>query len=422
MQTRAEIDFSIYNPYSPEFIRNPMPVWHRLLNEFPVAYHKDMRTWVVCPHDICHEVLKSPRFSLRFEDWEFGPPPKPESEKTDYDKSREYGLGYVDAAGHMRLRRLTMPAFSKRVMTSIENKIRDLIVDCFDQIGSPDEFDVYEKIGCKIPVPSISRMVGVPKDAEDLFEHGLTYNLVRGNNPLFSKEDRDAARKATLPGFAYLKRMVAERRELKDPGDDFLGTLVATVDENGDRLNDWDIVALITALITAGADTVLDLHTCAIHELLGHQDQWELLKHNPDLMEGAILEILRHGAPGKTGPIPRYALEDIEIGGQVIRKGQAVMVAMSAAWHDPAKWPDPERFDITRPREGNLIFGAGPHFCIGLNLVKVQGKLMLQEFMRRFPDATLVDEIDYDYKHFNARRMTKLRVKTNLRAKSQNAA
>jgi cytochrome P450 len=415
MNARAEIDFSIYNPYAPEFIRNPMPTWRRLLEEYPVAWHRDMRTWVVCPHDLAHEALKHPRFSLRFEDWEYAPPPRPEQEKTDFDRSREFGLGYADPASHMRLRKLTMPAFSKRVMSKIEEKIHDLISDCFDQIGTPDEFDVYEKIGRKIPVPSISRMVGVSKDAEELFEHGLTYNLVRSSNPLFTPEERAAARKATLPGFAFLKEMVLERRAMADPGDDFLGTLVATVDENGDRLSDWDIIALITALITAGADTVLDLHTCAIHELLSHPDQYQLLRERPELMENAILEILRHGAPGKTGPIPRYALEDTELGGQIVRKGQAVMVAMSAAWNDPARWPEPERFDITRPKEGNLIFGAGPHFCIGLNLVKVQGKLMIQEFMRRFPDAELVGDVDYDYQHFNARRMNQLRVKTNLR-------
>ena len=420
MTARAEIDFSIYNPFSPDFIRDPMPTWQRLLRDYPVAWHRDIRMWVVCPHELAFETLKSPRFSLRFEDWEFAPPPKPEAEETDFDRSRKYGLGSVDAAGHLRLRKLTAPAFSKRVMHQIEAKIRDLVVGCFDDIGTPATFNVFEKIGCRIPIPSIARMVGVPRDAEDLFEHGLTYNLVRSNNPLYTPEQREAARRGTLPGFEFLKQLVAQRRAVNDAGDDFLGTLIKTV-EDDDRLSDWDIIALITALITAGADTVLDLHTCAIHELLGHPEQYRLLQRRPELMENAILEILRHGAPGKTGPIPRYALEDVELGGQLIRKGQAVMVALSAAWNDPVKWPEPERFDITRPLEGNLIFGAGPHFCIGLNLVKAQGRLMIGEFMRRFPDARLRGDIEYDYNHFNARRMTGLWVDTGLSASGQAA-
>src|SRR5689334_7712484 len=231
MNARAEIDFSIYNPYAPEFIRNPMPTWRRLLEEYPVAWHRDMRSWVVCPHDLCHEALKTQRFSMRFEDWEFAPPPKPAHEKTDFDKSREYGLGYATPAGHQRLRKLTMPAFSKKVMDQIEQKIRGLVVQCFDEIGAPDEFNVYEKIGCRIPVPSISRMVGVPKDAEELFEHGLAYNMVRGNNPLYTPAEREEARKGTLPGFAYLKELITERRAEKEQRDDFLGTLINTVDE-----------------------------------------------------------------------------------------------------------------------------------------------------------------------------------------------
>jgi cytochrome P450 len=130
-------------------------------------------------------------------------------------------------------------------------------------------------------------------------------------------------------------------------------------------------------------------------------------------MEGAILEILRWSGHGKFGAIPRYPLEDIEVGGQLLEKGSFIMTLFSTAWLDPARWPEPRRFDITRNQAGNIIFGAGPHLCIGLNLVKVQGKLMIEEFDRRFGDtAQLTGEIEYDPMHFNARRMTKLMVRT----------
>ncbi len=410
---RAEIDKSIYDPYSRAFIRDPFPTWNRLLEEYPVAWHRDMKTWVVTPHDLCHEALKTPRFSLRFQDWEYAPEMKPSANPDDFERAGVRNLGILGPEDHKRMRKLTVPAFSKQVMDQIELKIRDLVVECFDNIGTPKEIDVATQIAAKIPVPSISRMVGVPRDAEQFFEHGLAYNLVRANNPLYTEEERQAARKGTLPGYALLKDLIAERRHRTDPGDDFLGLLVSTTD-NGDRLSDWDIIGLISALIVAGADTVTDIHTLGVLGMLNYPDQRKLLMDNPDLIEGAVLEILRHGAPGKTGPIPRYAVEDTELGGQEIKKGNAVMVAMAAAWNDPKKWPEPRRFDITRSQEGNIIFGAGPHFCIGLNLVKVQAKLMLQEFNRRFPDAEMGGEIDYDYDHFNARRMSHMPVRTNL--------
>jgi cytochrome P450 len=131
-------------------------------------------------------------------------------------------------------------------------------------------------------------------------------------------------------------------------------------------------------------------------------------------MEGALHEILRHGSQGIFG-IFRYSLEDQIYAGQFIRKGQAVNVNMSTAWNDPIKWPNPEKFDITRKLDGNIIFGIGPHFCIGTFLVRAQTKLFVNELVKRFPNATLKGDIDYDYKSALSRRITKLGVYTNLR-------
>ena len=138
----------------------------------------------------------------------------------------------------------------------------------------------------------------------------------------------------------------------------------------------------------------------------------------PELMENAIIELLRYGSFGKM-PFFRFATEDIEFAGQRIKKGQAIGVNIQAAWHDPAKWENPLKLDITRRLDGNIVFGAGAHFCIGTYLVRVQGSLMLQEFIKRYPDATLADgdgRIDYEWTHHNARRINRLIVKTNRQA------
>lgn len=410
---RVEIDFSVYNPYDPDFIRDPHPTWNRLLEHYPVAWHRDMKTWVVAPHDLCFEALRSPKFSLSFRDYKYAPPKKPESQWTDFDRAMEYGLGVVSPKEHIRLRKLTQPAFARQVMDQIEIKIQDLIEGIFDDIGTPKEFNVASAIAARVSVPSIARMVGVSKEAEQLFEEGLSYNLVRATNPLYAAQFQKHA-DGTLPGFAFLKELVAERRARKDKGNDFIGTLLTTVDDEGDHLSDWDIIALIAFLITAGADTAVDLHSCAIQALLTHPDQRRILHDNPQLMENAILEILRWGFTGKIGPQPRYPLQDMEFGGQWMEKGEPVMVLMPAAWVDPKKWPEPRKFDINRNQDGNIIFGAGAHFCIGLNLVKVQGRLMINEFNKRFPKAELTGDIEHDPAHFNMRRITKLMVKTNL--------
>lgn len=419
---RIEIDARIFNPYSKDYIREPDPVWQTLIRDYPIAWHKDLQMWIVSTHELVDRMLKDNRFSPFFGHWEHAPPPKPEDQKNDFDKSYEVGFFAVPPKDHLRLRKLTMPAFSKPVMAKIDAKIRDLIVECFDNIGDAEEFDVYETLAAKIPVRAIARMVGVPTNMEDFF-HDFAVNIIKATRINLGPKEREAAMQATLPGYAHFREMIAERRARPEgPGDDFFGSLISASD-NGSQLTDYEILSVIFALITAGSDTATDLHTFLLQALLSHPDQLALLRQKPELMENAIIECLRWGSFGKM-PFFRFATEDIEFAGQQIRKGQGIGVNIMAAWHDPAKWPEPTKLDITRRLDGNIVFGAGAHFCIGTYLVRVQGSLMLTEFMKRFPDATLADgdgRIDYEWTHHNARRINRLVVKTNV-ARTRKAA
>jgi cytochrome P450 len=229
---------------------------------------------------------------------------------------------------------------------------------------------------------------------------------------MYGGDEHERYVEGALPGLQYLYDLVRERRASGDPGDDFIGTLI-THTEDGDRLTDMEIVSLITGLVTAGADTAVDLHTYFVYAMLTNPGQRTLLRARPGLSEAAVLETLRWAGIGKFGGIPRFPYADTELGGQVLGRGEFVMALFAPAWLDPGKWAEPRRYDLTRDHAGSIVFGAGPHLCIGLNLVKVQGKLMFEEFDRRFGDrAELAGEIEYDPMHFNARRMTKMPVRT----------
>ncbi len=413
---RIEIDGKIFNPYSRDFIRSPWATWDKLVKEFPVAWHKDLSMWVVSSHEALMDMLKDNRFSTNYKHWEFAPPPKPVEQQNHFERAIDAGLFAVDPLQHLRLRKLTMPAFSKPVMAKIDAKIRDLITQCFDEIGTPDQFDAFSMIAEKLPVRSISRMVGVPTNMETFF-HDFAVSVVKSTRINLPLKEREKAMQDTLPGFQYFLDLIKERRALPHPGDDFVGQLVAASD-NGDSLNDYQIVSVIQAVIVAGSDTATDLHTYAIQGLLSNPDQYQLLRQKPELMENAIIELLRYGAFGKT-PQFRFVAEDLEWRGQHFKKGQSVLINLTAAWMDDAKWPEPRKLDIQRRLDGNLVFGAGAHFCIGTYLVRVQGGLMLQELMKRFPNAELVNgngDVEYDYNHHNARRINRLLVKTNVEA------
>ena len=412
--TRVEIDGRLFNPYSKDFIRSPWATWEKLALEYPVAWHKDLGMWVVSSHEACTEMVKDNSFTPNFRAWEHAPPEKPEAEKNDFERSLDHGLFATKTQDHLRLRKLAMPAFSKPVMGKIDAKIRDLVVGVFDEIGQPEQFDAFEMIAEKLPVRAIARMVGVPADNEAFF-HEFAVSVIKATRINLGEKERKAAMEASLPGFAYFKDAIARRRAAADPGDDFVGNLISA-SEGDDRLGDYDILALIQAVIVAGSDTATDLHTYAIQGLLSNPDQYALLRKQPELMDDAIVELLRVGAFGKL-PIFRFATVDTEFRGQHIRKGQSILLNLTAAWVDPQKWPQPRKLDITRNLSGSLVFGAGGHFCIGTYLVRVQGSLMIQEMMRRFPQATLLNgngELEYDYNHHNARRINRLIVQTNV--------
>ncbi|MDR3418703.1 MAG: cytochrome P450 [Nevskia sp.] len=418
---RAEIDGRIFNPYSKDFIRSPWATWEKLVLEYPVAWHKDLQMWVVSSHDACSEMLKDNSFTPNFRAWENAPPPKPEAEKNDFERSLDHGLFAVDAPHHLRLRKLALPAFSKPVMGKIDARIRDLVTECFDQIGEPEQFDAAGMIAEKLPVRSIARMVGVPTNRESFF-HDFAVGVVKSTRINLPPKERQQAMESTLPGFAYFKDVIAQRRAADHPGEDFIGSLISAK-EGDDRLSDYDIMAMIQAVIVAGSDTATDLHTYAIQGLLRNPEQYRLLRERPELMENAIIELLRVGAFGKT-PQFRFATQDAVFRGQHIRKGQPILLNLTAAWVDPQKWERPRELDITRRLDGNIVFGAGAHFCIGTYLVRVQGGLMIGELMRRFPAAELVDgdgQVEYDYTHHNARRINRLLVKTNLKAQRKAA-
>ncbi len=418
---RVEIDGNIFNPYSPDFIRSPWQTWERMVHEFPVAWHKDLQMWVVSSHEACLEMLKNNVFTPNFRAWEHAPPAKPEAEKSDFEKSLDHGLFSASTDRHLQLRRLTMPAFSKPVMAKIDRKIRDLVVQCFDEIGTPEQLDVFSMIAEKLPVRSMARMVGVPTDKEEFF-HEFAVNTVKATRINLSAKERADSLQKTQVGFEYFKDLIRQRRAASHPGDDFVGSLISAR-ENDEQLDDYDILSVIQAVIVAGSDTATDLHTYVIQGLLSNPDQYKLLRSRPELMENAIIELLRVGAFGKM-PQFRFASEDAVFRGQSIRKGQSILLNLTAAWVDPQKWENPRKLDITRRLDGNIVFGAGAHFCIGTYLVRVQGGLMISEFMKRFPNAELVNgngDVEYDYKHHNARRINRLLVKTNLAAQREAA-
>jgi cytochrome P450 len=294
-------------------------------------------------------------------------------------------------------------------MNQMKERFAVLVKERFDEIGKPETFNFAKEVAEVIPVQAIASLVGIPREKFPIFD-SLAYGIVRGINPMLSPEEREDAIKGSPEGIDLLNSLIDEKRN--NLSDDFLSTLIAA-EEDGKKLSNWEMCALIGSVLGAGSDTAVDLHTYLIKALLNHPDEFEKLKNNPDLTQNAISETLRCESSGKTG-LARYASEDIQLRDVEIKKGQMIQLITSTAGKDPNIYKNPEKFDIERDQDKSISFGQGPHYCIGVTLVRSQTEVMLKELLERFPNLSLGEKINYDYSHHNARRITELEIKTGI--------
>tara|TARA_Y100000389_G_scaffold76597_1_gene73324 strand:- start:914 stop:2155 length:1242 start_codon:yes stop_codon:yes gene_type:complete len=407
-QSSISVDH-FFDPSSKDFIHDPVPTLRRLSADFPIARFEAWQAWLVTGHQNIISCLLDRRLSTDFNLWEFAPAKKPFEEMDAFEKLMNNNLFFLDRKNHLRLRKLALPAFSPRIMEKMKERFTILVKERFDEIGTPESFNFGAEIAEIVPTQAIASLVGIPRDKFPIFD-SLAYGVVRGINPMLTPEERQEAIKGVPEGLNLLNELIDERRT--NPGDDFLSTLILAEDE-GSKLSNLEMCALVGAVLGAGSDTAVDLHSYLIKNLLQHPEQHHALMADETLVQGAISETLRYESSGKTG-LARYASEDIEIQGHQIKKGQMVQLITSTAGMDPLIYNDPSTFNIQRDHDKSISFGQGPHYCIGVTLVRSQTEVMLKELFKRFPNLSLGDEIVYDYAHHNARRMDVMTVNTNI--------
>ncbi len=400
-----------YTPQSEAYLHDYRSVVDTLFTHTDerMGWYEPWQAWIVTSHELCKTILADERLTPDFMMWKFAPPEAPQENKNDFEIMLDNSLFRLERLAHRRVRRLAAKAFSMSQTEKISAGIEDIVRDVFDKLDGQDVFDVAKTIAVEIPRRSIAKLVGIPPENTEIFDK-LGWAMVRYNGFTTSPEDRAELLKIALTGVAMLQDLIAQRRAADDAGDDFIGVLLKA-QEGDDRLNDWEILGIVAAMLAAGSDTASDMHPSVLYALLDNQDQYEKLKQDPSLADNAIVEALRYEAFGKTG-LHRYALEDVEFEGITVKRGEQIIIASQAAGLDPVQWDNPQDFDIERDLNGHIVFGTGAHVCAGLFLAKTQARLMLMEFIKRFPNATLAEPPMRDPDHYNARHVTKLLVQT----------
>ncbi|MEU8638641.1 cytochrome P450 [Amycolatopsis sp. NPDC048633] len=332
--------------------------------------------WALTRYTQARAMLADPRFEVRAESF-MRPPGIPEH-CLEYMRT----MAEQDGPEHLRLRRLVAPAFTPKRAAQLRPRLVALTERLLDELPGYAEdgvVDLVPHFARPLPMDVICEMAGIPEvDRPRWREYGAV--IAGGVGPDFA-----TAIPAIIEG---AKDAVARSRA--EPGDDLIGDLVRAEDD--DRLTDTELVTLVWHLVLAG-QTPVNLIANAVEALLRHPDQLAALRADPALWPGAVEELMRFCSP-QLLTTPRFAREDVEIDGHLIREGERVTAAMVAADRDPRAFPDADRLDVTRSGSPQLGFSHGPHFCLGASIARVETEVALSGLFARFPDLALaVDDV-----------------------------
>ncbi|MDI1451329.1 cytochrome P450 [Polyangium sp. 6x1] len=309
-----------------------------------------------------------------------------------------------DPPDHTRLRKLIQPSFSPRIMEVMRPRIQKLTDDLLDVAEraaeargerAPDRrMDLIEAFAYPMPVTVISDMLGIPL-ADRAQVKQWTENLVRADRRRVGGMDSDTI--AKLRQFiSYLRDLFVMKRQ--SPVEDMISDLLRA-EEAGDKLSEDEVLSTVFLLYLAGHVTTVNLIGNGAFALFQHPTELAKLTADPSLAKGVVEETLRYWGPVDF-VAARIAKEDVHLGGARIPKGEPVMVGLAAANRDPARFPNPNTYDITREgAERHVAFGKGIHLCVGAPLARVEGQIAFDTLFRRFPAMRLAvppDEVRWN--------------------------
>jgi cytochrome P450 len=302
----------------------------------------------------------------------------------------------LDPPDHTRLRKLVQPWFAGPAMDALRPRIERIAHDLLDRAEaaaerrgerSPDRaMELVDAFAYPLPVTVISDMLGIPEPDRDRVR-GWTEELLhqRARNP--TRRRRREQRRFV----DYFRQQVARRRE--EPGDDLVSFLVEAEDQ-GDRLDEDELLGLMFLLFVAGHITTVNLIANAVAALLRWPDQHALVRSDPSLVRNLVEETLRFWGPVENS-VPRVAREAMDLCGVQVEAGDRISAGLGAAGRDPARFTDPDRFDVTRAEaKRHIAFGRGIHTCLGAPLARLEGAIALGVLLERYPDLRSAVPVD----------------------------
>lgn len=390
---------------------NPYPLYHRLRDLAPVHRSDAARGWLLTRYEDCKAALRDPRFQKRYEEsldarsatWR-NRPALVWAGKT---------LLNLDGPLHTRLRRHVFRGFTRGSVDKLRPMIERLTDQLLNDLADSGEGDLMERVAFPLPIAVIGELLGVPaQDLPSFRERTMALTAVFEIG--VSREQLDAADAAAVECVRYFDELIAQKRA--HPDDALLSRLIQDA-AGGDGLTDEEINSLATLLFFAGFETTTNMIGGGMLGLFDHPDQLELLRARPELFAHFPTELLRHS--GTAQVLSRFTTEDVEVGGTLIPAGEAVFPLIGAANRDPARYPDPDRLDVTRSDIHPLAFGGGVHHCLGAALADMEIEIVFRKLVERF-DVTELAGIRVPHRdRLTLRAPSEVPVRLNIRGTSQ---
>jgi cytochrome P450 len=292
----------------------------------------------------------------------------------------------MDPPRHLSYRRNVSPEFTPKVMARLEPRIREICATILDDAGDRT-LDFVHDVCAKLPSQVVGELMGIPREDWPRIHSWSEMNSGGQDAEIASAYAADAAMSATVEMAMYAIELAATRRA--EPAED-LTTLVLAMEVDGEPMTDIQFGSFFVQLVTAGNDTTRTMLSSGLLALLQHPEQLAELRADPSLVPDAIEEILRWANP--LHYFRRTATADTELGGATIRTGDKVAMIYTSANRDETVFLRPQEFDIHRDPNPHLSFGTGEHFCLGIHLARLEGRVFFEELLARFPTIELAGE------------------------------
>lgn len=369
---------------SPEFYADPYPVYHALRAHEPVKRMPDGSLFLTRFRDV-QAVYRDPKTFSSDKTVEFRPKYGDSPLYTHHTTS----LVFNDPPRHTRVRKLIAGALTARAIAAMEPGLVQLVDGLLDAAAERGRIDLIGDFASAIPVEIIGNLLDVPH-AERAPLRDWSLAILGALEPSLTDAQFERGNRAVSEFVDYLRGLVARRRrEPGDPQHDVLTRLIQG-EAGGEQLSEEELLQNCIFILNAGHETTTNLIGNGLVTLTEWPDQRAALLAEPSLIESAIEECLRFESSNQLGN--RMTTVDTEIGGQTVARGTPVTLCIGAANRDPEQFADPDRFDIRREPNRHLAFGFGIHQCAGLSLARLEARIAIGRFVRRFPSYRLDGE------------------------------